>query len=120
MFDIFEHEDMDKLLGNVKREYDRLKVELEDAQKTIRDYRKEDEIKRLADEIDSLHRHSLCILSDKELQMKKEFIDKHYNMHGRMYNEHVYRLCGTGIGTIIKMTCPICNETIDITDTSSW
>jgi len=35
-------------------------------------------------------------------------------------NTYIYEITGTGLGPIIKITCPICNKSLDVTDTDSW
>ena len=65
-------------------------------------------------------------LSDKELERLENFRERHYKkcaepLHSKnVGNTYIYDLIGTGIGTIIKVTCPLCGESEDITDTSSW
>ena len=70
--------------------------------------------------------HSLLQLSDNEVKAIKDFRDKHYKkcaepLHSKAAgNTYIYELTGTGLGTCIKITCPICGETEDVTDTDSW
>ena len=62
---------------------------------------------------------SLCNLTDKEDERINKFRNKHYKKCGNG-NKYLYELTGTGIGTIIKITCPICGKQKDVTDSDSW
>ena len=65
-------------------------------------------------------------MSDKEIEAERNFRYRHYEKCARplkdksVGNTYIYELSGTGLGTIIKITCPICGQTEDITDIDSW
>lgn len=62
--------------------------------------------------------------SQKEKEAYNEFEKEH--MHDRLSSKYnggraPYLIpTGTGIGTILKVVCPICGESKDITDSSVW
>jgi hypothetical protein len=62
---------------------------------------------------------SLCKLTEKEYLADKKFRDKHFQKceNGGRF---IYELIETGIGTIIKVGCPICGKGKDITDMKNW
>lgn len=78
--------------------------------------------RNLEEDIIYWRKHSLCHLSDKELERLKNFQERHYKkcaepLHSKNAgNTYIYEF----IGAIIKVTCPLCGESEDITDTSSW
>ena len=62
--------------------------------------------------------------SQKEKEAYDEFEKEH--MHDRLTSQYnggraPYLIpTGTGVGTILKVVCPICGESKDITDNSVW
>lgn len=84
--------------------------------------------KKVQDEIQSLHQQLRLsygkFSSQKEKDRYKQFEQKH--MHNRLESKAnggraPYLIpTGTGIGTILKVVCPICGESEDITDTEVW
>lgn len=62
--------------------------------------------------------------SQKELDAYNDFTNRH--MHDRLLSKYnggraPYLIpTATGIGTILKVVCPICGESEDITDTEVW
>ena len=62
--------------------------------------------------------------SEKEAQAYDEFSEEH--MHDRATSKFnggrvPYLIpTGTGIGTLLKVVCPICGESKDITDVEAW
>lgn len=62
--------------------------------------------------------------SEKEKQAYEDFTQEH--MHDRLTSRYnggraPYLIpTGTGIGTVLKVVCPICGESKDITDTKIW
>ena len=63
--------------------------------------------------------YSLCKLTEKEHLADKKFRDKHFQKCNNG-SKYLYELTGTGIGTCIKIYCPVCGKSKDITDYSSW
>lgn len=87
----------------------------------LRTYDKDEEISKRDKTIESLYRRSICVMSDTEAKADKAFRTKHWKETGcKNGNHYVYDLVGTGLGTGITITCPVCGESEDITDSSSW
>lgn len=111
--------EMTGLLKLVQAEYDRASNEAEYFRKKCEEFRRDEEIQRLENEIKRLERLSLHVLSDKEREDEQKFRHKHY-ISCNNGNSYEYELVGTGIGTVIAIRCPVCDEREDITDTSCW
>jgi len=103
-----------------------MRLQVREMKRTLQEWNKDEEIQKAQKEADYWRLHSLCHLSDKELERLDDFHQRHYEkcalpLHSKIAgNTYIYELTGTGIGTIIKVTCPLCGESEDITDTSSW
>lgn len=85
---------------------------------TLNKYNKDVAIKAKDDEIRSIYQRSIAVLSPVEYERAKTFREKHYQSCKN--NRYIYDLEGTGIGTIVKIKCPVCGEEKDITDLDSW
>lgn len=82
----------------------------------------------LKDEIQSLQKRLALsygeFSSEKEKLAYKQFEEEH--MHDRLISKYnggraPYLVpTGTGIGTLLKVVCPICGESKDITDVGAW
>lgn len=112
-------ENFEKLLQSIKEEFDYVCKENKELSKMLRDWNKDDEIKKLRDLVEWHRLHSLQTLSDDEFLEIKKFRDAHYNSCGNS-STYQYELTGTGIGTIIKIRCPKCGQETDVTDYASW
>ena len=92
----------------------------------MQEWNKDTEIQKYKETVKYIRNHSLFIMSDKEFKADKEFREQHYKMcaeplHSKTAgNTYIYELTGTGLGTCITITCPICGQSKDITDTDSW
>lgn len=83
---------------------------------------------QVKDEIDSLHERLKLsygqFASQKELDAYNDFTNRH--MHNRLTNKYnggraPYLIpTATGVGTDLKVVCPICGEAEDITDINMW
>lgn len=80
---------------------------------------KDVEIKAKDDEIRSIQQRSISVLSPVEHERCKAFREHHYQFC-KNGGRFIYDLQGTGIGTIVKIKCPICGIEKDITDAESW
>lgn len=80
---------------------------------------KDVEIKAKDDEIRSIQQRSISVLSPVEYERDKEFRERHYQIC-KNGSHFIYDLQGTGIGTVVKIKCPICGIEKDITDAESW
>lgn len=86
---------------------------------TLNKYNKDVEIKAKDDEIRSIQQRSISVLSPVEYERDKEFRERHYQIC-KNGSHFIYDLQGTGIGTVVKIKCPICGIEKDITDAESW
>lgn len=120
------YSDFDDVLYDLRNTFNAMQDIIDESKKTINEWNKDEEIQKAQNEAKYWREHSLCHLSDKELERLSKFQEKHYKKcaeplnNKRAGNTYIYELTGTGIGTIIKVTCPICRGSEDITDTSSW
>ena len=85
----------------------------DDVLKQLKDY-----IDLLKKEIERLWNNSIYVCVGNEKEMYNEFKTKHYKSCGT--SNTIIELTPTGIGTAIKVKCPICGEEVDITDTNCW
>lgn len=110
---------IDKICADLKHSFQYLQEQNDQYAKQLASFNKDAEIEKYKSEIKQLRKNALYIMSDKEAEAVKEFREKHYqSCHNS--STYLYTLSGTGIGTAIEITCPICNTTIDITDVESW
>lgn len=87
----------------------------------LRTYDKEKEIVERDEEISRLRNHSICVMSDKEMDADVKFRTKHWKDTGcKNGNHYIYDLVGTGFGIDIRIICPVCGESENITDITSW
>ena len=86
---------------------------------TIKRYDKESGIKAKEDEIHSIQQRAISALSPVEHDHDKAFRERHHQSC-KNGSRFIYDLQGTGIGTIVKIKCPICGKEEDITDLDSW
>ena len=87
----------------------------------LRTYDKEKEIVERDETINRLYKHSICVMSEKEAKADDVFRNKHWKETGcRNGNHYIYDLVGSGLGVDITITCPVCGESKNITDISSW
>jgi hypothetical protein len=103
------------------KKLDKANQELRDKAVEIVKHQYEEEIAALKER---LHLSYGEFASQKELDAYNDFTDRH--MHDRLTSKYnggrvPYLIpTGTGIGTILKVVCPICGESEDITDTGAW
>lgn len=76
-------------------------------------------IKAKEDKIRSIYQRAVAVLSPVEHERCKAFREHHYQFC-KNGGRFIYDLQGTGIGTIVKIKCPICGIEKDITDAESW
>ena len=75
-----------------------LNEDMEYYRKLYLDYNKDKEISALKNEINRLNENSLIILSDKQKQQRREFIDNHYEMCKQPIFEYIVTPTGIGEG----------------------
>lgn len=108
----------DDMLKQLKDYIDLLKKDKEAYAKELREYDKDEEIVRFKKEIERLWNNSIYVCIGKEKEMYNEFKTKHYKSCGT--SNTIIELTPTGIGTVIRVKCPICGEEVDITDIDCW
>ena len=119
-------QDFDTCIENLKNSYEYMQHYMESMKETLDNWNKDEEIQKYKDQVTYIRDHSLLQLSDKERDALHNFRLKHYEKcalpkHSKSIgNTYIYELTGTGLGCCIKITCPICGESEDVTDTSSW
>ena len=119
-------EDFDTCIENLRESYNDMKKTVDYMRNQLNSWNKDEEIQKYKAAAEDARHHSLLQLSDNEVKAIKDFRDKHYKkcaepLHNKAAgNTYIYELTGTGLGTCIKITCPICGETKDITDTDNW
>ena len=116
---------VEELTDAIRQKFYDLENQNESLKNEIAVFNKDDKIQELTKEIKHTLRNSLMNMSDKEYEADRQFRTRHWAMHngGKSKcdgNTYWYELSGTGIGTCIKIKCPICGEEKDITDTDSW
>ena len=120
-------EDFDTAIETLKTSYNYMKERVEDMQKTLQEWNKDEEIQKLEKRNDWIYAHALCTnLSDKEIADMSAFRKKHFETccgNGKYKskgNTWRYEISGTGLGHILKIQCPECGEWLDVTDIDNW
>ena len=117
---------VEELTDAIRQKFYDLENQNESLKNEIAVFNKDDKIQELTKEIKHTLRNSLMNMSDKEYEADRQFRTRHWAMHNGGKSKkcdgstYWYELSGTGIGTCIKIKCPICGEEKDITDTDSW
>lgn len=118
---------MNYFANNFKDIIKRLEEHNEKQEKTIshlrervRTFNEQDSLQELRSQVNYAYKHSLLSLTDKELQSMDTFINKHYHSKCHNGNHFIYDIEGTGLGACIKIKCPKCGESKDITDESKF
>ena len=96
------------MLQDDKEYYRRLYVEARDEKF------KDEEIKRLREELEFYKRNNLVTLSDAQKKRADEFIHEHYKKCDTGYKNFVYTVTPTNVITIVELRCPVCGEIIDV------
>ena len=111
--------DMKELLEGVQEEYDRQVSLVDYFRKQCEEFRKDDEIKKLEEQLSEVRHYSLHVMNEEEYVENAAFRAAHY-MKCRNGSTFQYELTGTGIGTMISVICPRCGERKDITSFANW
>jgi len=112
--------DIDKILNSIKEQFEYKDMIIKELRGEINEFNKDEEIQKANDKVKDIRKHSLRILSDREVKDANAFIIKHKEMHQENNFNFWYYLDGCGIGPITKIKCPICGEIEDITDIGDW
>ena len=115
----FLFKDFDKLLEEIRQEYNRVKAQNADLRKQLSEWNKDEEIQK-ANELAAFYRgHSLHELSDKAAKRIAEFRKAHY-ASCKNTGTFLFELTGTGIGEAISIKCPVCGTEENVTDYDNW
>ena len=106
---------------------DKIELMQEDHDDLVESYRKlkdekfkDEEIKRLKEELDFYQRNTLVTLSDKQREMARNFQKEHYENCETGMRSFKYTIIPTGIGNVVEIRCPKCGEILDLTDYDLW
>lgn len=111
----FKDDKFDELMKQLSESYYDMERSCRAAREQVREWNKDEEIQKLKNEIAHYRKHSLLQLTDKSKEKLDAFTLKHIHSH-----TFIYQITGTGIGSIVKVSCDKCGEEIDITDAESW
>ena len=106
---------------------DKIELMQEDHNDLVESYRKlkdekfkDEEIKRLKEELDFYQRNTLVTLSDKQRENARRFQKEHYENCDTGMISFKYTIIPTGIGNVVEIRCPKCGEILDLTDYDLW
>ena len=121
---ILRGKDVKKMLQELS---DKIELMQEDHDDLVESYRKlkdekfkDEEIKRLKEELDFYQRNTLVTLSDKQREMARNFQKEHYENCETGRTSFKYIITPTGIGNVVEIKCPKCGEILDLTDCDMW
>ena len=106
---------------------DKIELMQEDHNDLVESYRKlkdekfkDEEIKRLKEELDFYQRNTLVTLSDKQRENARCFQKEHYENCETGMMSFKYTIIPTGIGNVVEIRCPKCGEILELTDYDLW
>ncbi|MCI7040517.1 MAG: hypothetical protein MR985_06065 [Mollicutes bacterium] len=121
---ILRGKDVKKMLQELS---DKIELMQEDHNDLVESYRKlkdekfkDEEIKRLKEELDFYQRNTLVTLSDKQRENARRFQKEHYENCETGKVSFKYTIIPTGIGNVVEIRCPKCGEILDLTDYDLW
>lgn len=121
---ILRGKDVKKMLQELS---DKIELMQEDHNDLVESYRKlkdekfkNEEIKRLKEELDFYQRNTLVTLSDKQRENARRFQKEHYENCETGMMSFKYTIIPTGIGNVVEIRCPKCGEILDLTDYDLW
>ena len=121
---ILRGKDVKKMLQELS---DKIELMQEDHDDLVESYRKlkdekfkDEEIKRLKEELDFYQRNTLVTLSDKQRENARRFQKEHYENCETGMTSFKYTIIPTGIGNVVEIRCPKCGEILDLTDYDLW
>lgn len=77
---------------------------------------KDEEVKRLKEELDFYKRNNLVTLSDVQRERAEEFQREHYKKCETGHRSFTYTVTPTNVITIVELRCPKCGEIIDVSN----
>lgn len=112
---------------NIKDTLKELETQIDILQEDKEDYRqaylevkdekfKDEEVKRLKEELDFYKRNSLVVLSNTQRERAEEFQREHYKKCETGHRSFVYTVTPTNVITIVELRCPKCGEIIDVSN----
>ena len=115
---VLRGKDIKETLKELETQIEILQEDKEDCRRAylkVKDEKfKDEELKRLREELEFYKRNSLVTLSDKQKKRAEEFIHEHYKKCDTGYRSFVYTVTPTNVITIVELRCPICGEIIDV------
>ena len=121
---ILRGKDVKKMLQELS---DKIELMQEDYDDLVESYRKlkdekfkDEEIKRLKEELDFYQRNTLVTLSDNQRESARRFQKEHYENCETGKVSFKYTIIPTGIGNVVEIRCPKCGEILDLTDYDLW
>lgn len=121
---VFRGKDIKETLKELEIQIDILQEDKDDCRKAylkIKDEKfKDEELKRLKEELDFYKRNSLVVLSDEQRERAKEFQHEHYKKCETGHRSFVYTVTPTNVITIVELRCPKCGEIIDVSNYNEW
>ena len=105
-----ELEDLIDILQEDKEDYRQAYLEVKDEKF------KDEEVKRLKEELEFYKRNSLVTLSDEQRERANEFQHEHYKKCETGHRSFVYTVTPTNVITIVELRCPVCGEIIDVSN----
>ena len=117
---VLRGKDIKDTLKELESQIDILQEDKEDYRQAyleIKDEKfKDEELKRLKEELDFYKRNSLVTLSDEQRERANEFIHEHYKKCETGHRSFVYTVTPTNVITIVELRCPKCGEIIDVSN----
>ena len=117
---VFRGKDIKDTLKDLENQIDILQEDKEDCRKAyleVKDEKfKDEEVKRLKEELDFYKRNSLVVLSDTQRERAEEFQREHYKKCETGHRSFVYTVTPTNVITIVELRCPKCGEIIDVSN----
>ena len=117
---VLRGKDIKETLKELETQIDILQEDKEDCRKAyleVKDEKfKDEEVKRLKEELDFYKRNSLVVLSDTQRERAEEFQREHYKKCETGHRSFVYTVTPTNVITIVELRCPKCGEIIDVSN----
>lgn len=121
---VLRGKDIKDTLKELESQIDILQEDKEDCRKAyleIKDEKfKDEEMKRLKEELEFYKRNSLVVLSDAQRERAEEFQHEHYKKCETGHRSFVYTVTPTNVITIVELRCPKCGEIIDVSNYNEW
>lgn len=116
---IFRRHGLEDVLSDLREEFDNICRDRDRYKKQVEEWSKDEEIQKAKQFAERCLRHSLLQLSELEMQKCVAFKKQHYESceNGSTYQ---YEITHTGIGTILKIKCPVCGTEEGVKDVDVW